>query len=566
MTQGYDSRKAKAFNQAIQNGSSINDAYIQAGISADEEGNYGVNNDPLSRNFGQLGPADENTISARTYEEPESTASYGTSYSQPAQSFAGLNLQPQAQDTTGFTTPAGAANIQTAPLGQDLNVYPPQDVPVTTSGLTGVQFDIGGLPVAQTTPTDIGAFNVAPGAVVSGFGTPQFQDTTPRATSDVFDGASLYRAQTNFDNRPGTFTAVDVDPTVDPSANFVSETTFNNGRTVTSPEPVDDTAGTPVYSGPSFNAASLRANIDNADTAGYGTGFTLEDPSIAEVSVGSGTESGTNPATVLAQNSNTIREQRRSVNNQDWRVRLSLAPQSTYLYNDAEPGTILFPLRNTDGIIFPYTPTVQTSYTANYSSYDLTHSNYKGYFYQNSSVNTISISGTFTAQDTAEADYLLAVIHFLRSATKMFYGQDQQAGAPPPVMFLSGFGNYQFREHPVLLTSFNYSLPNRVDYIRCTSVNQVGINLLTRRNRVSGTTNPLITALNRLSTLINPPPIGASPTQTNPPQLGGDSPTYVPTEMEISISLLPVQTRQQVSKQFSVKQFANGDLLRGGFW
>jgi hypothetical protein len=42
--------------------------------------------------------------------------------------------------------------------------------------------------------------------------------------------------------------------------------------------------------------------------------------------------------------------------------------------------------------------------------------------------------------------------------------------------------------------------------------------------------------------------------------------TYVPTKMEIQLTLLPVQTRQQVSQQFSVKNFANGNLLKGGFW
>ena len=42
--------------------------------------------------------------------------------------------------------------------------------------------------------------------------------------------------------------------------------------------------------------------------------------------------------------------------------------------------------------------------------------------------------------------------------------------------------------------------------------------------------------------------------------------TYVPTKMEIDITLIPVQTRSQVSKQFSLKAFANGDLLKGGFW
>jgi hypothetical protein len=42
--------------------------------------------------------------------------------------------------------------------------------------------------------------------------------------------------------------------------------------------------------------------------------------------------------------------------------------------------------------------------------------------------------------------------------------------------------------------------------------------------------------------------------------------TYVPTKMEINITLLPTNTRAQVSQQFSLKAFANGNLLKGGFW
>jgi hypothetical protein len=36
--------------------------------------------------------------------------------------------------------------------------------------------------------------------------------------------------------------------------------------------------------------------------------------------------------------------------------------------------------------------------------------------------------------------------------------------------------------------------------------------------------------------------------------------------MDMTIQLLPLQTRSQVSQQFSVKEFANGNLLKGGFW
>jgi hypothetical protein len=42
--------------------------------------------------------------------------------------------------------------------------------------------------------------------------------------------------------------------------------------------------------------------------------------------------------------------------------------------------------------------------------------------------------------------------------------------------------------------------------------------------------------------------------------------TYVPTKIEISVVLHPLQTRQQVSQGFSLEGFAQGRLLKGGFW
>jgi len=259
----------------------------------------------------------------------------------------------------------------------------------------------------------------------------------------------------------------------------------------------------------------------------------------------------------------------------DWRVRLSLAPNSTYLYNAKPPG-ILAPLAITDGVIFPYTPSIETSYQAKYDSYDLTHSNYRGYFYKSSMVENITIKGTFTAQDTREAQYLLAVIHFFKSVTKMFYGQDQEAGTPPPLVYLNGFGKYQFNEHPCVVSNFGYSLPNDIDYIRADGFNNIGLNLENRRSQSSGpgpggSLGTVIAIIDRLSnaglkngSLTNRP----SPSQVNQNVTNQTSinSTYVPTKMEISLTLLPMQTRNQVSKQFSLKEFANGNLLEEGFW
>lgn len=269
----------------------------------------------------------------------------------------------------------------------------------------------------------------------------------------------------------------------------------------------------------------------------------------------------------------TIQARYKQPGNTDWRVRLSLGPKANYLYNAEDPG-ILAPLRagsGTDGVIFPYTPNITTTYSANYEQYDLVHSNYRGLFYKNSRVGDIQIRGTFTAQNTTEANYLLAVIHFFRSATKMFYGQDPQRGTPPPICLLNGFGGFQFSDHPVVISSFNYTLPNDVDYIRTTNPNNFGLNLNNRYN-AAGASLPVGGSLAGLNRLVNALlPKGAQPQTPAPNTVTGsvtnNTPaSYVPTKMEIDITLIPAQTRSQVSKQFSLAGFANGDLLRGGFW
>jgi hypothetical protein len=264
-----------------------------------------------------------------------------------------------------------------------------------------------------------------------------------------------------------------------------------------------------------------------------------------------------------ARQQQAISAQRRQINNGDWRVRLRLAPQSKYLYNATNPG-IMQPLQVTDGVIFPYTPSITTAYKANYSNYDLTHSNYRGYFYQNSTVDPINITGTFTAQSTAEANYLLAVITFFKSVTKMFYGQDAERGAPPPLTYLTGLGEYQFNEHPCLINQFNYTLPADVDYIRAGSPNQAGLNQINQRDRQTVSTGSLFGGLNRLAAALLTK--GAIPNVPAPGTLASNRPTYVPTKIDISLTLLPIQSRNQVSKQFSVREFANGNLIKGGFW
>ena len=281
---------------------------------------------------------------------------------------------------------------------------------------------------------------------------------------------------------------------------------------------------------------------------------------------------------VKAQNQQTINEMREAsgVKNADgdWRVKLRLAPQADYLYKAIEPG-ILAPLAVTDGIIFPYTPTIDVQYRAEYNNYQPTHSNYMHYFYKGSSVQTVQLQAEFTAQDTKEAEYLLACMHFLKSASKMFYGQDAQRGSPPPLLYLTGLGEYQFNEQPCVVSEFNLNLPSDVNYIRARSrhINRDD-RLQFEKPLATATTNGNFSALNRLKTAVTnalnggpqPLQVGAKPFTPSPGNLGSKGATYVPTKIAMTINLLPIVSRQQVSQQFSLREYANGNLIKKGMW
>jgi len=248
-------------------------------------------------------------------------------------------------------------------------------------------------------------------------------------------------------------------------------------------------------------------------------------------------------------------------NQNDWRVRLHLAPSADYLYKSTNPG-ILKPLAETNGIIFPYTPTIAVQYNADYENYDLVHSNYRGYFYKGSQVQNILVTATFTANDVNEANYLLASLHFLRSATKMFYGNDKKRGMPPPVVFLTGLGEFQFNNHPCAVTMMNYNLPNDVDYIPCGK--PAGVQ---PTPPPSGTPS---TSEARLPDSVEvgggPSAKGQSSNSTNNADTIYNKATYVPTKIDINFTMIPIQTRDQISKDFSLEKYANGDLLKKGFW
>jgi len=214
----------------------------------------------------------------------------------------------------------------------------------------------------------------------------------------------------------------------------------------------------------------------------------------------------------------------------DWRVRLSIAPRAEYLYHD-EGNQIMKVLDEkrggTGGVIWPYTPDVTMSYNANYDSKPPTHSNYPIHTYKSSAVSTISVTGDFTAQTPQEAEYLLASLIFLRASTKMFWGKDDNAGQPPPVLYLNGYGAYFFPNVPVVVTSYTANLPQDVDYIEALVLN------------------------------------GAESDSDNRKQQVADALTRIPSSVTMSVTLEPVYSRAKVADEFTFEKFARGQLIGG---
>jgi hypothetical protein len=246
----------------------------------------------------------------------------------------------------------------------------------------------------------------------------------------------------------------------------------------------------------------------------------------------------------------------------DWRVRLSLADSATIFYKDTSTqNSIMAPLVETNGVIWPYTPSIQVSHVANYSTAVLTHSNYSAHFYNNSDVSDITVSGEFTVQSVEEGQYLMAAIYFLRSSTKMFFGQGKDVGNPPPVLFLDGYGSHYFPHVPCVVTNFTHQLSNDVDYLQVpitqTTLEDV---TLTAPDNPNGSVSYLD---NEGMKYIPDMGRGTSPQKTVASQKFSTitSTTRVPTVSTVSVTLRPVYSRQNLHNRFNLSDFSQGKLI-----
>ena len=210
----------------------------------------------------------------------------------------------------------------------------------------------------------------------------------------------------------------------------------------------------------------------------------------------------------------------------DWRVSLSV-PES--IKKIVTKGSLLDPLGRTDWrMVFPFTPTIYVSHQASYNPLQPVHTNYPYYAYENSRVGQMTITGEFFVQNSLEAKYWVAAVHFLRSVTKMSYGKNSpNRGQPPPVLFLNGYGDYTFNQVPVIITNFQFDLKREVDYIS--------------------------TGLGKTETAFEDGYVQSSLEKY----------AWAPSESMITVEVVPQYSRNQISK-FNLRDFVNGDDVLDG--
>ncbi len=238
------------------------------------------------------------------------------------------------------------------------------------------------------------------------------------------------------------------------------------------------------------------------------------------------------PGGETGANFNPVSAVFKSSASRDWRVRLSLPSNSAYMTS-----AILSPLKVTNGLVFPYTPSITMSHIASYDPMAPAHNNYPFLSYQNSKVDTISIAAPFFIEDSVEAAYWIAAVHYLKSVTKMSMGNDVNAGAPPPVLKLNGYGDYVFNNVPVVVTNFQLDLPNDVDYISTgiTATMSEQQRMLAEQNQGFDEPNPI------------PLATGVA---------------WAPVKSTITVTVQPLYSREQV-RNFSLDKFIKGDYVVG---
>ena len=228
---------------------------------------------------------------------------------------------------------------------------------------------------------------------------------------------------------------------------------------------------------------------------------------------------------------------------------------------------LISPLRATNGMVWMYQPLITYQQGTTYTSIELVHANTELYAYTRTNALKFTVNGKFSVQNQTEGVYSLACIHFLRTVTKMWFGQsDPNAGTPPPVLYFDAYGDYMFNKLPVIVTEFSITLPDDVDYV---PISQSYLSTQSTTNTDSKG-NPTSDLGNNMTTGETPLTAQSIPTTINTNTLSSAnlSGNYVwlPAIFDINVSLTVQQTPSNLRSVFNLDAFRSGQLMKSGGW
>jgi len=218
----------------------------------------------------------------------------------------------------------------------------------------------------------------------------------------------------------------------------------------------------------------------------------------------------------------------------DWRARLQVmrANKDEFFGKEDKEDDMMFPLKQDRGIVFQYQPSMFIAYAATYDTQTFQGSNYPLHTYMSSTPPTLPIQVQYSCTNQEEARYLLAMMQFLKVSTKAQFGEmavtNDKVGRPPPVLEFSYLGPYGFDRVPVVINDVNYIMVNNVDYIPVA--------------------HPRIDS-NKFH---------VSAFKSEDSEGGSASVTYVPTDIDMTITCLPQYSPRRIRRGFNLDQMRQG--------
>lgn len=218
------------------------------------------------------------------------------------------------------------------------------------------------------------------------------------------------------------------------------------------------------------------------------------------------------------------------------------------------------PVGNFKKLEFAYTPQIDYSTDVKYDTYNTTHTNYQLYGYTRTENPQINLNCKLSAHTTEHFQQSLYTIQFLRVYTKMNYGRgtdeennsDKNRGIPPRILRFYAYGEPMFHDVPVVISKFNMTFPDDIDYVR---------GVFTPDQKLVGT-EPRRRSATSSADAQNAAAVASQRVEVTSSRIANP---WLPVFFQISISLLVQSNMYDTVKEFNLEKFAAGKLSNKGY-